>query len=281
MSKDLKITVLVENTVGISIGLVGEWGLSFLIEIEGKTILFDTGATGAIVPNARTLGINLEDVDLVVLSHGHYDHTGGLRSFLQYYKGSLDIIAHPDIFKARYTVTDGKLRHVGIPYTRAELEGLGANFQLITQPLEIAPNLFVSGEVPRNSTVENQDLRLKVLEGDQQLIDSVLDDFSLYVPTEAGLVIILGCAHAGIINIVEHARKVTGISKIHSIIGGTHLGPLPKVRQEETIEFLKSLDLKLFAPNHCTGPQVSAELYNIFADSFKFVSAGSSFILAH
>lgn len=279
MLKSLKITVLSENTVGFPIGLIGEWGLSFLIEIEEKTILFDTGASGAIVPNARILGIDLEKVDLVVLSHGHYDHVGGLRSFLQHYQGSLDIIAHPNIFKARYALVDGKLEYKGIPHTRAELEGLGAQFQLITQPIEIAPNLFISGEVPRKSPLNNQDMGLKVLEGEKQLTDYVIDDFSLYAITEAGLVIILGCAHAGIINIVEHARQLTGISSIHSIIGGTHLGPLPEKQRQGTIEYLKSLDLKLLAANHCTGSLVSAKLYNIFGESFKFATAGSSFII--
>ena len=216
----------------------------------------------------------------MVLSHGHYDHTGGLRAFLQYYNGSLDVIAHADIFKARYALNDEKLEHKGIPYTRAELEGLGAKFQLINQPLQIASNLFVSGVVPRASSVKSQDLKLKVIEDDRQITDSVIDDFSLYVITEAGLVIILGCAHAGIINIVEHARKVTGIYNIHSIIGGTHLGPLSQEQRQETIEYLKSLDLKLLAANHCTGSLVSARLYNIFGDTFKFASAGSSFILA-
>lgn len=278
MITDLKITILYENTVGVPIGVTGEWGSSILLEVPGLTLLFDTGADGALVPNARALGIDLAAVDLVVLSHGHYDHTGGLRAFLQYYQRPIPVVAHPEVFSIRFVDTDTGRRHIGLPFRRQELESLGAAFRFTTDVLELGDGLLVSGEVPRLTEGEG-DQRLVVVEGNLAKPDLVLDDLSIYVVTDRGLVIILGCAHAGVINIVEHARALTGVEKVHAIIGGTHLGPINPLQRKYALDYLGSLGLDLLAANHCTGLPVMAAMAGIFGERFRFASVGTVFTL--
>jgi len=148
------------------------------------------------------------------------------------------------------------------------------------EPLEISPGVFVSGEVPRKTVFEKADETLFCLENGRNIMpDPFHDDMSLYCVTPEGLIIVLGCAHAGLVNIVEHAREVTGVSRVYGIIGGTHLGPAPVEQQEATINYLKELDLQFLGANHCTGLAVISRLANIFGPRFRFCPAGSSFSL--
>lgn len=273
----VKITVLVENTVGLPAGLVGEWGLALLVETGGKTILFDTGGRGNIVANAQALGVDLKKVDALVLSHGHFDHTGGIREFLRV-RGRLPVYIHPDLFAPHYSAQPRE-RYIGVPFRREELESLGAEFAEIREPKEIAPGLWVSGEVPRKTAFEKGDVNLFCLEGGQKVPDPFRDDMSLYCVTEEGLVVILGCAHAGVVNIVEYARQVTGKDRVYGIIGGTHLGPVPKEQKEATIAYLKELNLSFLAANHCTGLPMMAYLSAAFGSVFHFAPAGTTFTL--
>ncbi len=273
----VKITVLSENTVGLPNGLIGEWGLALLVETAGTKILFDTGERGNLLANAAALGINLREVDALVMSHGHYDHTGGMRDFLRL-RGRVPVYVHPDFFALHYGAPPRE-HYIGVPFRRKELESLGADFIFEQEPQQIAPGLWVSGEVPRRTSFEKGDSRLFCLENGHRVPDPFRDDMSLYCVTEEGVVVILGCAHAGVVNIVEHARQVTGVDRIYGIIGGTHLGPAPKEQQEATIAYLQNLDLKFLAANHCTGLPVMARLAAIFGPVFHFAPAGASFIL--
>jgi len=273
----IKVTVLVENTVGIPAGLTGEWGLSMLIEAGGKKILFDTGESGGLANNAAALKVDLQSVDALVISHGHYDHTGGMRAFLRR-RGRLPVYAHPRLFSSHYSALPRE-HYIGIPFCREELESLGAHFIFLQEPGEIAPGLWVSGEVPRKTAFEEGDSRLFWIESGNKLPDSVIDDVSIYCSTPEGLVIIPGCAHAGLVNIIEHARQVTGIDKVYGIIGGTHLGMVPKTQKEATIDFLKQIDLPFLAVNHCTGLPTAAGLSHIFGSRFHFAPAGATFSL--
>lgn len=274
----LKLAVLSENTVGNSSGLVGEWGLSIYIEVNGMKILFDTGESGGLLNNAAAMGIDLKAVEALVLSHGHYDHTGGMRSFL-HFRGKLPVYAHPGLFTSHCS-TPEKPRYIGVPYRKELLESLGAEFIYVKESLEITPGVFISGEVPRKTVFENPDETLFCRENGRTIMpDPFYDDMSLCCVTPGGLFIVLGCAHAGLINIVEHAREVTGESRVYGIIGGTHLGPAPVEQQEATISYLKELDLQFLGANHCTGLAVISRLANIFGARFKFCPAGSIFTL--
>ncbi|MEW6426097.1 MAG: MBL fold metallo-hydrolase [Bacillota bacterium] len=166
-----------------------------------------------------------------------------------------------------------------MPFCREELESLGADFVLGEEPREIAPGLLISGEVPRKTAFEEGDSRLFCLEDGKKAPDPLCDDMSLYCATPEGLVIILGCAHAGLVNITEHARQVTGVNRIYGIVGGTHLGPVADAQRDATIAYLQRLDLAFLAANHCTGLPVMARLAALFGARFHFAPAGASFTL--
>ncbi|MCD6548883.1 MAG: MBL fold metallo-hydrolase [Thermodesulfobacterium sp.] len=270
----MKITVLIENSVGVLIptGLCGEHGLSLWIEHEGHKILFDTGQTGKVVENALRLGINLKEANAIILSHGHYDHTGGLKAVLEFIEKPIDIYAHKDVFSLHYASPVD--RYIGIPFRKEELEGLGANFRWIKEPTEIFSNIWVSGEVPRKTTFEKIDERLYIKENDKKFPDPILDDISLFIKTDKGLFIILGCAHSGVVNIIEHAKKVTKEDRIYAIIGGTHLSSAAGLQLEETLVYLARLNLGLIATNHCTGLNVAARFKEIFGNKFRFGATG-------
>ncbi|MGO0123257.1 MBL fold metallo-hydrolase [Desulfothermobacter acidiphilus] len=269
----MRVTVLVENSVGKPLGLIGEHGLSFWVEHEGHSLLFDAGQRGAVVSNAQFLGVNLSAAEAVVLSHGHYDHTGGLRAALERIGRRSPVYAHPDVFSS-HRVSSPVDRYIGIPYRREELEAAGAEFHWVREPLELFPGLWLSGEVPRRTDFERGDERMYVLQGGKRIPDPLADDLSLFVCTPGGLVILLGCAHAGVVNIIEHAREVTGVSKVAAVVGGTHLGPVGLEQLENTIKYLMELDLDLLAANHCTGLPVAARLKGIFGARFRFAITG-------
>ena len=277
-----KITVLCENTAGSVIGLTGEHGFSALIEKDGQKILFDTGQGMSLENNAKVLGINLMQVKRVILSHGHYDHTGGLQAVLYPPRG-VEVIAHPDIFSKKYAelkTPDGKQRiFIGIKYSRDYLEGsLQARFNLIKEFSQIAVGIFFSGEVPRETDFEYPDKRLKVEHKGKIIDDPLLDDISLLIETDQGPVILLGCAHSGVVNVMNHFSAITGHKKFHAVIGGTHLGFMMKTRQqlEKSMDAFDDYSVDLIAVSHCTGQEAAAVCYNRFKDRFAFACAGWS-----
>jgi len=278
---ETKITVLCENTAGKPMGLMAEHGFSALIERDGDKILFDTGQGMSLANNAKVLGVNLAEVKTVVLSHGHYDHTGGLPTVLHHPRG-VTIIAHPDIFTKKYAelkTPDGKENiFIGMRYSRDELEGaLQARFNLIQAFTEIAQGIFFSGEVPRETDFECPDNRLKVEHSNKMTNDPLLDDISLLIETGQGPVILLGCAHAGVVNVMNHFSEKTGHRKFHAVIGGTHLGYINSPQQlEKSMDAFDDYQVDLIAVSHCTGQQAAAVCYNRFKDRFAFACAGWS-----
>ena len=214
----LRITTLSENTAGGG-NLLAEWGLSILIETDEVNILLDTSSGISASHNADILGIDLSKIDKIVLSHGHSDHTGGLRQILRKMRKEVEIIAHPDIWAAKYARRQGQRdRYIGMPFQRQELEGLGANFTLTAKPIKITDNIMTTGEIPMVTDFEEiEPNRFFVKEGTGWQPDELLDDRALIINTEQGLVVILGCAHRGIINTLYHAQQLTGVKPIHTV----------------------------------------------------------------
>ena len=271
----LQITTLSENTAGAR-WLLGELGLSILVETDEASILFDTGQSTSTSHNADIMGINLRQVDKIVLSHGHYDHTGGLKPILRRIGKEVEIIAHPDIWAAKFSRRKRQeAEYIGIPFHRQTLESLGAHFNLTTEPVRISENIMTTGQIPMVTDYEEIEPRLQVKEGQRFKPDKLLDDQALIINTEPGLVVILGCAHRGIINTLYHAQKLTGVEKIYAVLGGCHLMDATEERVWLTIAALKELGVQRLGVCHCTGLPASAIMAREFGDSFFFNNAGT------
>lgn len=270
----LRVTTLSENTADR--GMLAEWGLSFFIETEGINILFDTGQSITATHNAATLGNDLSQVDKIILSHGHPDHTGGLKQVLRKINKEIEIIAHPNIWAAKYRHHDGKEdKPMGIPFPRRELESLGARFKLTTEPVKITDRIMTSGEIPMTNDFEELDSGLFVREGNGSKPDELNDDLALIINTEVGLVVILGCAHHGIINTLHHAQKLTGVKQIHAVLGGAHLLDASQERIRLTVKALKELDVKKLGLCHCTSLPAACVLAREFGERFFFNNTGT------
>jgi 7,8-dihydropterin-6-yl-methyl-4-(beta-D-ribofuranosyl)aminobenzene 5'-phosphate synthase len=269
-----RITVLCENTVGPISGTLGEHGFSALIEhSNGEPFLFDTGQGATLLHNARHMNKGLANIRKVVISHGHYDHSGGLLPLLQEC-GSSRIYGHPDIFSPRFRVKDnGECISIGIPWSRSVLEEAGATFDLSADFRKIAPKMFLTGEVPRSISFEIGDRGLFCDCAGQQP-DSTPDDQSLILETGKGLVIVLGCCHAGLANTLKQVTQTIGRDDVYAMIGGTHLGFCSKEQIDNTISVLKKSGIRKLAASHCTGFAASARLSHELPKVFQPAHVG-------
>ena len=269
-----KATVLCENCVFKIAGVIAEHGWSVFIESDQGNFLFDTGQGKGIINNARYFNKDLSTIQGIIISHHHHDHTGGLLSVLEQ-AGKVNVYAHPELFKNSYMIDEGKERYIGIPFRREILESKGAQFKFNSSFREIVPDLMLSGEIPHLTDFEkgSKELLLKTSEGYTQ--DLMLDDQTLVVNTEKGLIIILGCSHSGMINIINHIIDKTGQNHIRTIIGGTHLGPVSEETKEKTIQALKKYDIEKIGVSHCTGLETSMRLFKEFGDRFFFCNVGT------
>jgi 7,8-dihydropterin-6-yl-methyl-4-(beta-D-ribofuranosyl)aminobenzene 5'-phosphate synthase len=269
-----KATVLCENCVFGNSGAIAEHGWSVYIESDQGNFLFDTGQGMAIINNARHFNKDLSTIKGIMISHHHYDHTGGLLNVLEQV-GKVNVYSHPDLFKNSYVIDEGKERNIGIPFRREILENKGAQFKFNTSFREIAPGLMLSGEIPRLTEYEKGDKKLLLKTDEGYTQDLVPDDQTLVATTEKGLIIILGCSHSGIINIINHIIDKTGKTHIRTIIGGTHLGPASEETKEKTIQALKKFDIEKIGVSHCTGLETSMRLFQEFGDRFFFCNVGT------
>ncbi|MBW4438370.1 MAG: MBL fold metallo-hydrolase [Pleurocapsa minor GSE-CHR-MK-17-07R] len=277
----VKITVLAENNSGTAEGMLGEHGLSLLIEAAGRRILFDTGQGPTVIGNnALRLGINLADIDAVVISHGHCDHAGGLAHVLGLSRRELPVHVHPLLFEHKFLAekaADGGeiLKDIGVRFTRGYLESLGARFVEKTEAHEIFPGVLLTGQIPRVNAFEDTPTMLRVRRDGALIHDDILDEHSIVIRTDNGLVLLLGCCHPGLINTIEYAMELTGETRFAAIIGGTHLMFHSDERLQQTIDALGRFDFRLIGTSHCTGSRANALIRAQFPDRFIECSSGT------
>lgn len=265
-------TLLVDHEAS-STGLRNEHGLSIWIEVGPTRILFDTGASDAFRWNAKSLGIDLSQTDAVVLSHGHYDHGGGLPFLQGLLRPETPIYAHPGIFQTRFSRhRDGSLHPVGLsPLSQEFLHAHQAAFRPITAPTFLPPlptviaetspshpatpslpRMGLTGPIPRLTPIEDPGGDFYLDRG-WTVPDPIEDDLALWIEAKEGLWIFLGCAHAGVINTIRYIQKLSGRKDVYAVIGGTHLRNASPERLAATEAFLRDLSPTLFFPCHCSG----------------------------
>ena len=282
--KRVDITVLVEDTVHQA-RMRAEHGLSLYIDAGGYRILFDTGASALFLGNAKNLGLHLNELDALALSHNHYDHTGGVEFLLDLYSGVPPIFAHPKTFRQSYAKPkagrgNGAARTIGFPYPLglAGLQTRGIKVTMNREPVEIHKDIWLSGEVPRNCPFEEAGKKFFL---DPQLTrsDDLVDDQALICKTEKGLIVISGCCHSGIVNTLEAVSSLFPGVPVWAVVGGFHLLEADARRIKRSVDYLKSLDLQQIIAGHCTGFDALCSLRRAFGKRFQPLSVGDRFSL--
>jgi len=243
----MRVITLVDNTASGS--MWAEHGQSILIEKDGRSILFDTGQTPDVLRyNMSNLGIAPEEIDTVVLSHGHYDHTGGL-PWLVRANHDLEIYGHPDVFAEKYS-KKGEPRYIGIP---EKGDRITERFHEVTGPHSIGDGITILGEIPikNREEWENGHKGMFLKDGEDYIQDPLKDDTAIIIDLAEGVMLITGCSHSGITNIIEYAEEVSG-KDVMLVIGGMHMGSAPLGLIDSTIEYMKGKKFMVM-PGHCTG----------------------------
>jgi 7,8-dihydropterin-6-yl-methyl-4-(beta-D-ribofuranosyl)aminobenzene 5'-phosphate synthase len=269
----MKITCVVDDRGRPDSGLESEHGASFLIEAESQTVLFDTGQSGSVLlKNLAVLGHAPEEIDAVVLSHAHYDHTGGLSSLLAHVLG-IPLYAHPDLFRERYQKQDTGPRAVGPAMARADLAGQ-AVLMLSAEPAEVCPGVWTSGEILRRSEPEGRSPYHLVRTDSGWEADPYRDDLSVVLQTEQGLVLVCGCCHAGLLNTLLHVRSVFGNDPV-AVIGGMHLLHVDAPTMDHVVEELNGYGPPKLWMGHCTGDRAFLTLRAAFGDLVSLCPVGT------
>ncbi|HNX52627.1 MAG TPA: MBL fold metallo-hydrolase [Pontiellaceae bacterium] len=269
----IKITVLVENAAGKR-DLLAEHGLSFLIGSGRNKVLFDTGQGLALRHNTATLNVDLKAINAVVLSHGHYDHTGGL-TFALNRMNCPRLYVHPEAFSLKYARNpDGSAREVGMTAGNKITAGELAEIVLTDERTEIVDGLFLTGPVPRITDFEDTG---GAFFKDQECRnpDELPDDQAAFMETKNGTVVILGCAHSGVINTLRYIQTLTHNRPIHTVIGGMHLLHASPERMDQTVAELRRLNIQRLIPCHCTGFAAMVRLWKEFPGKCETCPSGT------
>jgi 7,8-dihydropterin-6-yl-methyl-4-(beta-D-ribofuranosyl)aminobenzene 5'-phosphate synthase len=281
----VRVTLLVDNERGAA-GLQSQWGFSAWIETPRARVLLDSGCNDAFWRNAGRLKVPLETADAFVLSHGHFDHGGGIARVIEAAPGAR-LVLHPAGLAPHYWLAKtGKVDPIGLPErSLTALRGADKRVTWALGPLEVAPGVWTSGPIPRRHPLEEAE-RNFFLDRACTVRDHVVDDQALWVETPSGLVVLTGCAHAGIINTLDYVRHLVtgrgalphaadGLPRVRAVIGGLHLLHASPARLRATGEALEAAGVELVAPVHCTGKRGKRHLRDHLGDAFADCATGS------
>ena len=268
---------------------LAENGISFLLKATtaGRTtsILFDAGMSGIpIIHNARVLGVDWDEIDQVVLSHGHPDHFGGIYAAFEAMGRRVPLVVHPSAFHPRsIRRPDMMIQYFNRGLTERELTDAGAAIIAVREPLDIAPGIMTSGEIPITVDFEREVPAGRMSIRDGHVHPDPIDDYLTLIinVTGVGLVVLDPCGHSGVLSSLDHARQVTGVDALHGVLGGFHLGHAGITQQkiDQTVAGLGERGLKLIAPMHCSGFRAQRAVAEALPESFALMTAGAELII--
>lgn len=267
---ELEITTLIENQPDEEGKFQFEHGFSLYIEADGKKILFDTGQSGNFIENAQKLEKDINALDYCILSHGHYDHTGGVMRLLSEITKKPEFIVGEEIFAPKYkTISDNKendtnivieeqetnYKYIGNPFVEDDLIAAGIKVRKVKEDfIKLSENIYVFHNFERHNDFEKRNEKFVIKENNNILPDDFLDEIAIGIKTTKGLVVVVGCSHIGIANILETiSRRIN--TPIYAVIGGTHLVDADNERINSTIDLFKKMNIQLIAVSHCTGEE--------------------------
>lgn len=267
----IKLTCICDDYVEDE-DLLAEHGLSFLIETESMRILFDTGQGKVIEHNMRSLKIDVASVDTVILSHGHYDHTGGLEKILKH-RNDVNVYAHPEVTGAKYRRTDGgQMKYIGFP--RSVTGENKPAFIFNREPFQLSEGILLTGQIPRRFSFEEVQGEFQIKSDKEWKKDNLLDDQALVIDTPSGLILILGCTHSGLINTLTRVVEITGKDDFLLVAGGTHLKNAGDDRLNRTITALDKFRIQRLILSHCTGVLSFCRIHQALGDKASFGKVG-------
>lgn len=277
---ELRITTLIENMPDDEGKLLAEHGLSLHIEFDGKRILFDTGQTGDFVKNAKDLGIDLKALDNIIISHGHYDHSGGVMTLLSETKRSLPFYVGEGFFAPKYKhLSDGTYRYNGNPFTQQEMPERKVDLRMVTEDVTLlSDKIILFKNFPAVSGFEHKNEKFVLPEGDAYRVDAFEEEIALGLRTSKGLVLIVGCSHVGICNILQAVTERVD-EPIYAVLGGTHLMEADEERLGKTMEVFRKFGVHCVAVSHCTGEQGIALAREVFGERFILNNTGNRFVI--
>jgi 7,8-dihydropterin-6-yl-methyl-4-(beta-D-ribofuranosyl)aminobenzene 5'-phosphate synthase len=270
------ITPVSENTTPTGMGLLGEHGLAFHINNNGEEILFDTGQGLVLENNLNFLGKDISSTKKVILSHGHYDHTGGLKAVAD--KTSFELFSHPASFLPKLVSYDREnYFNIGCPVSEDYLKEKGIKLNFSDKSEKIASNIVTTGEVEFTNDFEEVEALFYTDKDGEKVKDTIPDDLGIIIDTPAGNVLVLGCTHRGIINTLDHVSEITGSKEFHTVIGGLHLGGADEEKMDLIIKRLSDFKIQNLVTGHCTGKFAQVKLASSNSVSHSFIALGAPY----
>lgn len=277
----VEVTVLVEDSTNMDKpDVLAKHGLSLFIQAETSEgelfLMMDTGPSPDVLNhNSKVMNIDLTKTMAIIISHGHYDHIGGLVGALKHMERGVPVIVHPQAFSPKFKV-DPVIKYIGSPFNSADVEKLGGKLILSRNHVKIAGKVFSSGEIKRNMPVEEEN-DFWAVEKEIFIKDPLMDDQALFLNVKGkGLIVISGCAHSGIINTIKQAKEVMKENKVYAVLGGFHLIKASDERIQATINELLKVKPEFIAPCHCTGDKTINLLKEVFGDHCQRLRTGST-----